>query len=87
MLEAETPVCALSSGTGGGEGGQGRPHGCGWEEDEKLESGGAVSHQASHAAYLCCPEGIWGVSCPGLLPLQILSCGGAGGLGLLGAAE
>lgn len=51
VLEAETPVCALSSGAGG-EGGQGRPHGCGWEEDEKLEGGGAISHQASYLACL-----------------------------------
>lgn len=38
----------LSSGAGGcensgGEGGQWGCNGCGWEEDEKLESGGTIS--------------------------------------------
>lgn len=86
VLEVETPVCALSSGAGGGAGGQGRPHGCGWEEDEKLESGGTISG-FSFSLFGVAPRVFW--VCPVYVccPWQILSCGGAGGLGLLGAAE
>lgn len=54
--KVETPLCVLSSGAGGGEGGQGRLCGCGWEEDEKLESRGTISHQAS---YLACLVLLW----------------------------